>query len=63
MDLGTIVFVAAGLLICPIALGGLAGMLLRQLTGRMDVTVYLTEWNDPARHATYSLHQRVDAIK
>jgi len=36
---------------------------LRQLTGRMDVTVYLTEWNDPARHATYSLHQRVDAIK
>ncbi len=36
---------------------------LRQLTGRIDATVYLTEWNDPARHATYSLHQRIDAIK
>jgi len=36
---------------------------LRQLTGRIDATLYFTEWNDPARHATYSLHQRVDAIK
>jgi len=36
---------------------------LRQLTGRIDATLYFTEWNNPAHHATYSLHQRVDAIK
>src|SRR5213078_617534 len=36
---------------------------LRQLTGRVDATLYFTEWNDPARHVTYSLHQRIDAIK
>ncbi len=36
---------------------------LRQLTGRVDATLYFTEWNDTARHVTYSLHQRIDAIK
>lgn len=36
---------------------------MRQLTGRLDATLYLSEWNDPARHTTYSLHQRLDAIK
>jgi len=36
---------------------------LRQLTGRVDATLYFTEWNDPARHVTYPLHQRIDAIK
>jgi hypothetical protein len=36
---------------------------LRQVTGRVDATLYFTEWNNPARHATYSLHQRMDAIK
>lgn len=36
---------------------------LRQLTGRVDATLYFTEWNDPARHATYALHQRLDAVK
>ena len=36
---------------------------LRQLTGRIDATVYLTEWNDAARHVAYSLNQRLDAIK
>ncbi len=36
---------------------------LRQITGRVDATLYFTEWNDPARHATYSLHQRVDLVK
>jgi hypothetical protein len=36
---------------------------LRQLTGRVDATLYFTEWNDTTRHATYSLHQRIDAIK
>jgi len=36
---------------------------LRQLTGRIDATLFFTEWNDPARHAVYSLHQRLDAVK
>lgn len=36
---------------------------MRQLTGRVDATLYFTEWHDRARHATYSLHQRIDAIK
>ena len=36
---------------------------LRQLTGRVDARLYFTEWNDSSRHVTYSLHQRLDAIK
>ncbi len=36
---------------------------LRQITGRVDATLYFTEWNEPARHATYSLHQRIDLVK
>jgi hypothetical protein len=36
---------------------------LRQIVGRVDATLYFTEWNDPARHVTYSLHQRIDLVK
>jgi len=36
---------------------------LRQITGRVDATLYFTEWNDPARHVTYALHQRIDLVK
>jgi hypothetical protein len=36
---------------------------LRQIAGRVDATLYFTEWNEPARHATYSLHQRIDLVK
>lgn len=36
---------------------------LRQITGRVDATLYFTAWNDPARHVTYSLHQRIDLLK
>jgi hypothetical protein len=36
---------------------------LRQISGRVDATLYFTEWNDPARHVTYSLHQRIDLVK
>ena len=36
---------------------------LRQIAGRVDATLYFTEWNDPARHVTYPLHQRVDLVK
>ena len=34
---------------------------LRQL-GRVDATLYFGEWNDPSRHSTYFLDQRLDAI-
>ncbi len=36
---------------------------LRQITGRVDATLYFTGWNDPARHVTYPLHQRIDLVK
>ena len=36
---------------------------LRQITGRVDATLYFTEWNDAARHVTYLLHQRIDLLK
>ena len=36
---------------------------MRQLTGRIDATLYLSEWNAPTRHTTYPIHQRFDAIK
>ena len=36
---------------------------LRHLVGRLDVTLFFGEWNDPLRHLTYDLHQRFDAIK
>jgi len=36
---------------------------MRQLTGRIDAAVYLSEWNAPTRHVTYAVHQRFDAIK
>jgi hypothetical protein len=36
---------------------------LRHIAGRVDATLYFTQWNDPARHATYSLHQRIDLVK
>jgi hypothetical protein len=36
---------------------------LRQLTGRVEATLYFEEWNDPSRHSTSLLRQRFDAIK
>ena len=36
---------------------------MRQVTGRVDATLYFTEWGDPTRHAVYALHQRIDALK
>jgi hypothetical protein len=36
---------------------------LRQITGRVDATLYFTEWSDASRHVTYPLHQRVDLVK
>lgn len=36
---------------------------LRQLTGRVDATLYFTAWDGPSFHVTYSLHQRIDGVK
>jgi len=36
---------------------------LRHIAGRVDATLYFSQWNDPARHATYSLRQRIDLVK
>lgn len=36
---------------------------LRQISGRVDATLYLTEWNDSSRHVSYPLHQRIDLVK
>jgi hypothetical protein len=36
---------------------------LRQIVGRIDATLYFTEWTGPARPVTYALHQRIDLVK
>jgi len=36
---------------------------LRQLTGRVDATLYFSRWDDSTRRTAYQLHQRIDAIK
>lgn len=36
---------------------------LRQIAGRVDATLYFSEWSDPARHVSYPLHQRIDLVK
>ena len=36
---------------------------LRQIAGRVDATLYFTEWTGPARPVTYALHQRIDLVK
>jgi hypothetical protein len=35
----------------------------RQLAGRIDATLYFTAWNDPTRHATYRLRQRIHGVR
>lgn len=34
-----------------------------QIIGRIDATLFFTEWNDSTRHSTYRLRQRLDAIR
>ena len=36
---------------------------MRQLAGRIDAILYFTAWNDPARHATYRLRQRIHGVR
>jgi hypothetical protein len=35
----------------------------RQLAGRIDATLYFTAWNDPTKHATYRLRQRIHGVR
>jgi len=35
----------------------------RQLAGRIDATLYFTAWDDPAKHATYRLRQRIHGVR
>jgi len=36
---------------------------LRHIAGRVEATLYFTQWNNSTRHATYSLRQRIDLVK
>ncbi len=35
----------------------------RQLAGRIDATFYFTAWDDPSRHASYRLRQRIHGVR
>ncbi len=36
---------------------------MRQLAGRIDATLYFTAWDDPTKHATYRLRQRIHGVR
>ena len=36
---------------------------LRQLTGRIDATLYFTAWDDSTRHVRYELRQEIFGVK
>jgi hypothetical protein len=36
---------------------------MRQLAGRIDVVGYFTAWDDPSKHATYRLRQRIQGVR
>jgi hypothetical protein len=36
---------------------------LAQIIGRIDATLFFTEWNDSTKHATYRLRQRIDGLR
>ena len=35
----------------------------RQLAGRIDATLYFTAWDNPTKHATYRLRQRIHGVR
>lgn len=35
----------------------------RQLAGRIDATFYFTAWDDPTKHSTYRLRQRIHGVR
>ena len=50
----------------PDSVRGTFGIVQRgnfQIIGRIDATLFFTEWNDSTKHATYRLRQRLDAIR
>lgn len=36
---------------------------IAQLSGRIDATLFFTEWADSTRHVTYRLRQHIEAVK
>jgi len=36
---------------------------LAQIIGRVDATLFFTEWSDSTKHATYRLRQRIDGLR
>jgi len=36
---------------------------MRQIAGRIDATLYFTAWDDPTKHATYRLRQRIHGVR
>lgn len=36
---------------------------IAQITGHVDVTFYLTAWDNPSVHTTYRLNQRIEGVK
>ena len=50
----------------PDSVRGTFGIVQRgnfQIIGRIDATLFFTEWNDSTKHAMYRLRQRLDAIR
>jgi len=36
---------------------------MAQIVGRVDATLFFTEWNDSTKHTTYRLRQRIDGLR
>ena len=36
---------------------------MAQIVGRVDATLFFTQWNDSTKHATYRLRQRIDGLR
>ena len=36
---------------------------IAQIVGRVDATLFFTEWSDSTKHATYRLRQRIDGLR
>ena len=50
----------------PDSVRGTYGIVQRgnySIIGRIDATLFFTEWNDSTKHATYRLRQRIDAVR
>ncbi|MGH7538965.1 MAG: hypothetical protein ACREMF_10035 [Gemmatimonadales bacterium] len=36
---------------------------IAQIIGRLDATLFFTAWDDPSRHTSYRLRQRIDGLQ